>query len=192
MIYLHLRCQNCARDEESLNITCIEKVKEYIDSNLYTQISYYTNCNNCEELSKKSKKKLKESKELDIEDRYMFCFGLIRIYNLKLIEQHGFFSVNIRRIRTAKYCSYDTTIKEWTDIDKKIFSDSVKDESLIIIHPVEDYYGTPDYHNLILEPIKDKGYEVNFIQKVIIHHYYIVKKPTLTKPARKYNINIVK
>ena len=188
MIYLHLRCQNCARDEESLNITCIEKVKEYIDSNLYTYILYRYNCNNCEELSKE----LEKLKELDIENHYRILDGCIIIYNLKLIEHHGFFFVNIRRDGITEYYSYNTSIKNWTHIDKKIFFDSIKDESLIMIGIHEPYNGIPDYHNLVLEPIKDKGYEVNLIQKVFSNHFYIVKKPTLTKPARKYDINIVK
>jgi len=181
MIRLHFHCQNCARDEELFNITCIEEIKEHIDSNLYTRISYCTICNNCKELSKE----LKKIKELDIENHYMIWDGCMIIYNLKLIEQHGFFSVNIFEDNTIVYYSYDTTIKNWTKIDKKIFSDSVKDESLIGMRSLELYNGIPDYHNLVLEPIKDKGYEVNFIQKIVSCHYYIVKKPTLTKPARK-------
>ena len=185
MIRLHFHCQNCARDEELFNITCIEEIKEHIDSNLYTRISYCTICNNCKELSKE----LEKLKELDIENYYMYWDGCMRIYNLKLIERHGFFFVNIFGYGTTVYNSYDTTIKEWTDIDKKIFFDSVKDETLIIILLHELYNNTL---NFILEPIKDKGYEVNFIQTAVNRHYYIVKKPTLTKPARKYNINIVK
>jgi len=189
MIDLHLCCQNCARIGELLNITCIEKVKEYIDSNLYTYILYRYNCNNCEELSKE----LEKLKELDIEKYYCVHFvGCMSVYNLKLIEQYGFFFVNIFGIGTTVYYSYNTSIKDWTNIDNKIFFDSVKDESLIIIQPVNLYNRTLNYHNLILESIKDKGYEVNFIQKVFSRHYYIVKKPTLTKPAIKYNINIVK
>jgi len=185
MIHLHFCCQNCARNKELLNITCIEKIKEYIDFNLSTCISYRTICNNC-------KKILEELIKFDIENYYFADLGgLMRIYNLKLIEQYGFFLVNIF-MKDTEYYSYNTTIKNWTDIDKKIFFDSVKDESLIIIRPVEDYYDTLDYHNLVLEQIKDKGYEVNFIQTVFSSHYYIVKKPTLTKPAIKYNINIVK
>jgi len=187
MIRLHFHCQNCARDEELFNITCIEEIKEHIDSNLYTRISYCTICNNCKELSKE----LKKIKELDIENHYMIWDGCMIIYNLKLIEQYGFFLVKIL-MNDTEYYSYNTTIKNLIEIDKKIFFDSVKDESIIIILPVELYNGTPYYHNLVLEQIKDKGYEVNFIQKVFSHHYYIVKKPTLTKPARKYDINIVK
>jgi len=194
MIHLHLRCQNCPRDEESLNITCIEKVKEHIDSNLFTIITYNTICNNCEELSKEL------FKELDTNNyHYRESFILISIYNLKLIKQHGFFlfyTFTYAHEKTA-YKSYDTTIKGWIEIDKKIFFDSVKDESLIEIQSSKySFYDQCNYnHNCLLETIRDKGYEVNFIQKLDYwdrSDYYIVKKPTLTKPARKYDINIVK
>jgi len=154
---------------------------------MFTYISYCTICNNYEELSKE----LKKLKRLEIKNYHVHFFGYMNIYNLKLIKRHGFFFVDIFVDGTIEYYSYDTA-NMWNNVGKKIFFDSVKDESLIMIGIHEPYNGTPDYYNLVLEPIKDKGYEVNLIQNVVSCHYYIVKKPTLTKPAIKYDINIVK
>ena len=146
------------------------------------------------------KKRKELFKELDTNNyHYRESFILISIYNLKLIKQHGFFlfyTFTYAHEKTA-YKSYDTTIKGWIEIDKKIFFDSVKDESLIEIQSSKySFYDQCNYnHNCLLETIRDKGYEVNFIQKLDYwdrSDYYIVKKPTLTKPARKYDINIVK
>jgi len=211
---LHFHCQNCTRNEVLFNITCIEKVKERIDTNLYTIISYNT-CDNCKELLK----------ELDIHNycdvqyyHYHRCDPFISIYNLKLIEQYGFFEVFFWG--DIEYASYNTTInnltnidkkfmfdafisfssctntveidydvrENWDKIDKKIMFDSIKDGSLIRMERrIYPYDST--FIECNLEKIKDKGYEVNLIQIVdeIVDstEYYIVKKPTLTKPARK-------
>jgi len=176
---LHFYCQNCTRDEESFNITRIEEAKERIDSNLYTVISYYNICDNC--------KKLPEEllKIFDIDNYYSeYYYEIINIYNLKLIDQYGFFDLSISKTQGIMYMSFDTTIYYSTTIDKKFMFDTIKDGSLITINSiVHSRYSS--YIERELKLIKDQGYEVNLIQTVENSHFYSVKKPPLIKPARK-------
>jgi len=172
---LHFHCQNCTRNEELFNITCIEEIKEHIDSNLYTIISYNT-CDNCKELLK----------ELDIVN-YDICHHniLIEFFNLKLIEQYGFFCDTYLRNKNILYHSYDTTRIKWVEIDKKNMFDSIKDGSLIEIYSLSNISNLSDYDYDLEEMIKYKGYKVSLIKTANNFHYYIVKKPTLTKAAIK-------
>jgi len=177
MEQLQFHCQNCFRNEELFNITCIEEVKERIDSNLCTRILYYFSCDNC-------KKKILEELKIENYCNIRYFRETIGIYNLKLIEQYGFFCIYIYNYNITLYRSYDTTKDHWVEIDKKIMFNSIKDESLIEIQSFNGINISSDIEHE-LEPIKDKGYEVNLVQTVGNLHYYIVKKPTLTKPARK-------
>jgi len=170
MEQLHFHCQNCTRDKIFFNINCIEEVKKHVDSNLYTIISYNT-CDNCNELLN----------ELDVDN---YCNVLrsyskkrIKIYNLKLIDQYGFFNCGFFWGNSILYQSYDTTTNNWTKIDKNIMFDTIKDGSLIKMCASCLLYNISDIERE-LEEIKDKGYEVNFIQTEGEYEvqYYIVKK----------------
>jgi len=182
------------------NITCIEELRKIINSNLRTNIRYNLNCKNCVKIKNefmdidnyRINSNLKTGIRddfyckncVEIKNRFMNIDGYIinyyycdslRIYNKKLIEEYGLFtidySVNYGRIN----------INNWTNISKKEFFDSIKVGSLLqIVGPTSD----------IIDKIKEKFDEVSLVQIVDIYNYYLIKnRPTLTKPARKNNSN---
>jgi len=148
------------------NITCIEELRQIINSNLITDIRYDFNCKKCVEI----KNELIDMNNYNISN---FDFGL-RIYNNELIKKYGLF-VNI--IYTYYRIKNNGNFKR---ISEKSFFDSIRVGSLLQIYESETY---------VINKIKKKFHEVNFIQTVDNFHYYLVERPTLTKPARKNNLN---
>jgi len=171
MDYIHFHCKNCNSATPEMynaqtisNITCIEELKKIINSNLITYIGYNCHCKNCNKI----KSKLINIDNCEIINYYINGF---RIYNNKLMEEYELF-----RISHDKHYYRSTKYHFYSEISEKEFFDSIKVGSLLkIIGP----------KNIIIDKIKEKFYQVNLIQIIDISHYYLIERPTLTKPAKK-------
>jgi len=173
MDYIHFHCKNCNSATPEMynaqtisNITCIEELKKIINSNLITYIGYNCHCKNCNKI----KSKLINIDNCEIINYYINGF---RIYNNKLIGEYGLFRISHDEhyYRSSKYRFY-------SEISEKEFFDSIKVGSLL------DVFKSA---SSIIDKIKKKFYQVNLIQIIDDYHYYLIERPTLTKPANKNN-----
>lgn len=173
---LHYHCQNCAPNPNVLNVTCIEELKERVNNNLVTQILRNYDCGICYG----SLNNFKNSNNPKIKVIRQVFFWT---YNYELIKAYGYFLVNI------KLYKFNHLTNNWTKIDKKVFFDSIKEGSLLLVsYPC--CQGN-EINKELNEKINEKGYTVNLINLVEEHcqlNYFRIEKPTMTKPAiRKYN-----
>lgn len=179
MEYLYYHCQNCTRDDDDddniLNITCVGKIKEYINSNILTIVRYNFNCKNCEKILGF----YNCNKHIVTKSLY--------INNFKLIETYGLFQVLFSRYNEHYYKSYSTIKNDWISISEVMLYDLIKDGSLITVSNVYDNYYcySRTLKKFHFEEINNKGYYAEFIRRVFDTSYYIIKKHALTKPAIK-------
>ena len=173
MDYVHFHCENCNSAtpqkyyaQTILNITCVEELRKIINSNLITDIRYDLNCKNCSEI----KSKLINIDDYEITNSY---YNDLRIYNNKLMEEYGLFWIS----NSGRYYLLQKNYI-YSEISEKVFFDSIKVGSLLNISKSA---------SSTIDKIKEKFYKVNLVQIIYKDHYYLIERPTLTKPARKNN-----
>ena len=166
MDYVHYHCENCNSATPQMynvrtisNITCIEELRNIINSNLITYFRYDLNCKNCTEI---------KNWLINIDN-----YSGFRIYNFKLIEEYGLFLIspdgNYHRLKD---------MNTWTTMNEEEFFDSIKIGSLLQMNESMIYK---------IDKIAEKFCKANLVQIVDNFHYYLIEKLTMTKPARKNN-----
>jgi len=175
MDYVHFHCKNCNSATPEmynvktiLNITCIEELRKIINSNLVTHVRYNYNCKNCAKIKN-------ESIFVDNYKDYYCHDGFYIFPKEKLIAERGLFSIDHNG-------NYFKKIKNSFYYNEKEFLDLIQGGSLFQTILTEQAIGT-------LNKIKEKFYEINLVQIVHETHFYLIERPTLTKPARKNNLN---
>jgi len=148
------------------NITCIEELRKIINFNLITYVRYDFNCKNCNKI---------KNELIDIDNyEITYYYICLRIYNNKLMEEYGLFWISDNgryfKVKNNNNC---------TKISEKEFFNLIKVGS--VISEMRDQASDK------INKIKEKFYQVNLIQIVNGVHYYLIERPTLTKPARKNN-----
>jgi len=174
MDYVHFYCENCNSATPEMynvltisNITCIEELRQIINSNLITYVGYNFNCKNCANI---------QNELIDIDNYIIENYARsLLVHNIKLVEEYGVFSIYY-----SDYYHRMINVNNWTNISKKEFFNSIKAGSLLQIIGSE---------NTIIDKIKEKFYKVSPVQFVHYNRYYLIERPTLTKPARKNNSN---
>jgi len=160
---LYYHCETCTPSNDYLNITCIEELKEHISFNLVTIILCNWRCKDCASIEK----------ELIIED-FVLTKGrpkVLHVYNLKLIEDGGFFWIDSSQ-KYKKYVRND----EWVIIDKSELFDLIKGKSVLVVSRA-----SANEHKKLVE----EHYDINYLQGDITYDYYTIARPTLIKPAVK-------
>jgi len=174
MYTLHYHCQHCNvnKNFNTFNVTCVEKLKEYLECNLITIILYNKDCNNCKNIRNESIyiDNDYEINEINVQRNINIIEGFC-VYNIRLIETFGFFLVNNQRA----HFQYFKNVK-WVEIDDDKIFDLIKGKSLLKIHILNNEF----IHKLI-----EMGRHVECVQRTDAFNYYIVKPHVMTKPARK-------
>ena len=179
MDYVHFHCENCnsvtpemynAHAQTISNITCIEELRKIINSNLITFVRYNSYCKNCVNVIISELINIYECSK-----NYYYSHYVLHVRNIKLIEERGLFRISYKR----NYYVFEKNYP-YLEINEKQFFNSIKIGSLLeIIGP----------KNIIIDKIKEKFYQVNLIKIIYCSHYYIIERPTMTKPARKNNLS---